>query len=170
MVLNKNNELDKKNILFTETYFCEQGEIGSVKGTGDSQKIVEILEADAQRSIGDIAEEVGLSEPTVRKYIREMEADGTILGYSAEVDPRKRDGRVTSLVGVDTRSDGFLHVAEALKEMEEVRKLFTSTGDHELMAEVVTGSEESLHEAVSTIDSIDGVDASHPAVLNKRIK
>ena len=49
--------------------------------------ILYALQADARNSSsGDIAERTGTSDSTVRKRIQQLEADGIIKGYSAEVD------------------------------------------------------------------------------------
>ncbi len=134
-------------------------------------EILEVLEEDAKASYGEIAESVGVSKPTVRKYIRELEEEGTILGYSAEIDPKKLGGRTVSLVGVDAESDRFLGVVESLKEVDSVRKLYISSGDHDLLAEIVTDDNSSLREILDEeVDSIEGVDASHPTVLQERVK
>lgn len=134
-------------------------------------EILEVLEEDAKASYGEIADAVGVSKPTVRKYIRELEDEGTILGYSAEIDPKKLGGRTVSLVGIDAESDRFLGVVESLNDVETVRKLYISSGDHDLMAEVVTDDNASLREVIDNeITSIDGVEASHPTVLQERVK
>jgi len=133
--------------------------------------ILEVLEEDAKASYGEIADAVGVSKPTVRKYIRELEEEGTILGYSAEIDPKKLGGRTISLVGIDAESDRFLSVVESLKRLETVRKLYISSGDHDLMAEVVTDDNATLREVIDEeITSIEGVGASHPTVLQERVK
>ena len=135
------------------------------------ERILEVLEEDAKASYGEIADSVGVSKPTVRKYIRELEEEGTILGYSAEVDPKKIGGRTVSLVGIDAGSDRFLSVVESLKDVEPVRKLYISSGDHDLLAEVVSEDNSSLRETLAEeVDSVDGVEASHPTVLQERVK
>jgi len=142
-----------------------------VSKSSTEAEILEVLEKDAKASYGEIADAVGVSKPTVRKYIRELEEEGTILGYSAEIDPKKLGGRTVSLVGVDAESDRFLGVVESLKEVGSVRKLYISSGDHDLLAEVVTDDNSSLRETLDEeVDSIEGVDASHPTVLQERVK
>jgi len=142
-----------------------------VSGRKTAQEILGVLEKDAKASYGEIANEVGVSKPTVRKYIKELEEEGTILGYSAEVNPKKLNDRTVSLVGVNAESDMFLSVVEALKEIKEVRKLYISSGDHDLMAEVIANDNKSLRETVDEyITSVEGVNASHPTVLQERVK
>ena len=134
-------------------------------------RILEVLERDAKASHGDIADEVGVSKPTVRKYIRELEDEGAIVGYSAEVDPKKINDRTVSLVGVDAESDQFLRVVEDLQDVDDIRKLYISSGDHDLMAEVVSQDNNELRTIISEeISEVDGVCASHPTVLQERVK
>ncbi len=130
-----------------------------------------VLEKNAKASYGEIAEAVGVSKPTVRKYIEKLEDEGTIIGYTAEVDPKKLGGRMVSQVGIDSESDYFLNVVEKLKNVDQVRKLYISSGDHDLLAEVVTNNNQELQEIVSDkIVDMDGVEAAHPCVLQERIK
>ncbi len=134
-------------------------------------RILEVLEEDAKASHGEIADAVGVSKPTVRKYIRELEEDGAIVGYSAEIDPKKINDRTVSLVGVDAESDQFLRVVEELQEVDDIRKLYISSGDHDLMAEVVSDDNSELRSIIAEkITEVDGVCASHPTVLQERVK
>jgi len=142
-----------------------------VSGKKTAQEILDVLEEDAKASYGEIANRVGVSKPTVRKYIQKLEEEGTILGYSAEINPKKLNDRTVSLVGIDAESDMFLSVVESLRDIDEVRKLYISSGDHDLMAEVVASDNKSLRETVAEyITSVEGVDASHPTVLQERVK
>ncbi|MFW5928937.1 MAG: Lrp/AsnC family transcriptional regulator [Halobacteriota archaeon] len=134
-------------------------------------EIIEVLEEDAKASHGEIADSVGVSKPTVRKYIRELEEDGAIVGYTAEVDPKKVSDRTVALVGVDAESDFFLQVVDALRDVDDIRKLYISSGDHDLMAEVVADDNSRLREIIAEdISSVEGVSASHPTVLQERVK
>ena len=51
------------------------------------ERILSVLEDDAQASYADIADRAGVSKPTVRKYVNQLEEQGVIVGYSADVDP-----------------------------------------------------------------------------------
>ncbi|MFP4633019.1 MAG: Lrp/AsnC family transcriptional regulator [Halobacteriales archaeon] len=134
-------------------------------------EIIEVLEEDAKASHGEIADSVGVSKPTVRKYIRELEEEGAIVGYTAEVDPKKVSDRTVALVGVDAESDFFLQVVDALRDVDDIRKLYISSGDHDLMAEVVADDNSRLREIIAEdISSVEGVSASHPTVLQERVK
>lgn len=130
-----------------------------------------VLEEDAQASFGDIAERADVSKPTARKYIRELEDEGVIVGYSAEIDPKKLSSRSIALVGLDAESERFLGVTEDLKDVEAVEALYSSSGDHMLMAEVRGADGDEVGQVIrEKILTIDGVTAAHPCFLQERLK
>jgi len=142
-----------------------------VSAQSTEDRILAILEEDAQASYAEIAERADVSKPTVRKYIEQLEEDGVILGYSAEVDPKKLTSQTIALVGIDTESECYVDAIQTLRELEAVRSLFTSSGDHMLMAEVRAADGDALGEFIADeILGIDGVVAAHPTFLQERLK
>jgi Lrp/AsnC family transcriptional regulator for asnA, asnC and gidA len=134
-------------------------------------RILSVLEDDAQASYAEIAERVGVSKPTVRKYIDKLETDGVIVGYSADVDPKKLSGKSIALVGIDVASERYVEATRALKNLKAVEELYTSSGDHMLMAEVRAPDGDAVGRVISEeILSIDGVEAAHPSFLQERLK
>lgn len=141
----------------------------SVEAT--AERILDVLEDDAKASYADIADRVGVSKPTVRKYIQQLENDGVIVGYSADVDPKKLPGESIAIVGVDVESDSYVEVTRALQDVDAIEALYTSSGDHALMAEVRAPDGEALGEVInSQIESLPGVTAVHPSFLQERLK
>jgi Lrp/AsnC family transcriptional regulator for asnA, asnC and gidA len=135
------------------------------------ERILSVLETDAKASYAEIAKEAGVSKPTVRKYIRKLEDDGVILGYSADVDPKKLSGQSIALVGIDVESERYVEVTQALKGLAAIESLYTSSGDHTLMAEVRAPDGDTLGEVInSEITALDGVTAAHPSFLQERLK
>ena len=139
--------------------------------TSTADRILEALEADAQASYAEIADRAGVSKPTVRKYISQLEDEGVIVGYSADVDPKKLSGKTIALVGIDVDSEEYVGATRALKELDAVEALYTSSGDHMFMAEVRAADGDELGEVIGEeILAIDGVTAAHPSVLQERLK
>jgi len=136
-----------------------------------ADRILQILEEDAQASVSEIAERADVSKPTVRKYVRRLEDEGVIVGYSAEVDPKKLTGQSIALVGMDVDSEQYINATNQLKELETVESLFSSSGDHMLLAEVRADDGDALGDVISDeILTIDGVTAAHPCFLQERLK
>jgi len=139
--------------------------------TATEDRILSVLEDDAQASYAEIAERAEVSKPTVRKYIQQLEEEGVIVGYSAEVDPKKLSSQSIAMVGVDVASDLYVEATRALKELESIEALYSSSGDHMLMAEVRAQDGDSLGDVISEeILSIEGVTAAHPSFLQERLK
>ncbi|MEF8787184.1 MAG: HTH-type transcriptional regulator LrpA1 [Haloarculaceae archaeon] len=135
------------------------------------EQILSVLEDDAQASYAEIAERAGVSKPTVRKYIQKLEEEGVIVGYSADIDPKKLAGQSIAIVGVDVESEHYVEVTRELKELDAIEALYTSSGDHMLMAEVRAGDGDELGDVINEdIKSIDGVAAAHPSFLQERLK
>lgn len=134
-------------------------------------EILDVLEADAKTSYGDIAERVGASKPTVRKYVRKLEQEGVIVGYSAEVDPKKLAGQTIAIVGIEVESERYVEAANRLKDLETIESLFTSSGDHMLMAEIRGTDGDDLGRTIQEdVMTIPGVVAAHPSILQERLK
>ena len=141
----------------------------STQSTQD--RILSVLEEDAQASYSEIAERADVSKPTVRKYINQLEDDGVIVGYSADVDPKKLSNQTIALVGMDVASERYVEATKALKDLEDVEALYSSSGDHMLMAEVRANDGDELGEIISEeILEIEGVTAAHPSFLQERHK
>ena len=135
------------------------------------ERILSALEEDAQASYAEIAEQAGVSKPTVRKYIQKLEDEGVIVGYSADVDPKKLSGQSIAIVGIDVESERYVDVTRELKEFDAIETLYTSSGDHTLMAEIRAPDGDTLGAIINEqIMGLDGVSAAHPSFLQERLK
>ena len=135
------------------------------------RRILSILEEDAQASYAEIADRADVSKPTVRKYIKKLEEEGVIVGYSADVDPKKLAGQSIALVGMDVASERYVEATRQLKNVDAIEALYTSSGDHMLMAEVRAPDGGSMARVIEDdILALDGVTAAHPSFLQERLK
>lgn len=156
---------------FFGRYFFTDPKICIVSGESTKHRVLSALEEDAQASYGQIAEEAGVSKPTVRKYINQLEEEGVIVGYSADVDPKKLSSTSIALVGVDAESEMYVAVTEALRDLDSVITLYSSSGDHMLLAEVRGSDGSAVSEVIrEDILPIEGVTAAHPCFLQERLK
>ncbi len=135
------------------------------------ERILSVLEEDAQASYAEIADRADVSKPTVRKYIQKLEDQGVIVGYSADVDPKKLSGQSIAILGIDVESERYVEVTRQLKELAAIEALYTSSGDHMLMAEVRAADGDALGDVIDEeIAGLDGVSAAHPSFLQERLK
>jgi Lrp/AsnC family leucine-responsive transcriptional regulator len=67
---------------------------------GIDRKILSLLAEDSERSLQDLANEVGLPTSTLHQKIKRLESKGMILGYQAKLDLRKVGLSMTSFVSL----------------------------------------------------------------------
>jgi len=155
---------------FRKRFFVGRKRTGmSAESTED--RILSVLEEDAQASYAEIADRAGVSKPTVRKYIDRLEDEGVIVGYSADVDPKKLSGQSIAMVGIEVASESYIEATRKLKALDAVEALYSSSGDHTLMAEVRAADGDALGEVIADeLLVIDGVEEAHPSFLQERLK
>ena len=133
--------------------------------------ILDILKDNARTPFLDIAKKLGISESTIRKRVSSLESKGVIKKYSAVIEPAKIGYGSVAIVGIDVQPEKFLNVAKKLTEFDNVKFVATSSGDHMLMAEIWMEKSSELRDFITnTIEKIDGVTRTCPAILNERLK
>lgn len=133
--------------------------------------ILEILRKNARTPFLEISKRLRISESTVRKRVKGLEDGKVIKKYTAIVEPSKLGFGGVALVGIDVRPEKFLEVAKKLAELESIKFVATSTGDHMLMTEIWMENSHDLRNFISSkIESIEGVTRTCPAILMERLK
>lgn len=114
--------------------------------------LLKLLKSNAHTPVEDLAKELNLTEPEVRKRIAGFEKTGVILGYQAIVDPDKAgNGEVTAVIEVritPERGGGFDRFANRIAKFEGVQSCYLMSGGYDLLV-VVEGK--SLREIASFV-------------------
>jgi len=135
------------------------------------KEILDILRNNGRMPFLEIAKKLKISESTIRKRVKDMENAGVIKKYSAVIEPSKIGYGSVAIVGIDVKAEKFLSVAKKLTEHDNVKFVSTSTGDHMIMAEIWMERASELREFITnTIEKMDGVTRTCPAILNERLK
>ncbi|MEF8874221.1 MAG: Lrp/AsnC family transcriptional regulator [Candidatus Thermoplasmatota archaeon] len=135
------------------------------------EKILEILKQDSRTPYTEIASELDLSEATVRKRIEKMKGEGIIERFTIELDPSNLGYHMVTFLGLDVEPEHFLKAVEKLSEIEEVRWVAKSTGDHMIMSEIWAEDNEHLSKIMSEkVGKIKGVRDLCPAIILEKIK
>lgn len=132
--------------------------------------IIERLMRDGRIPYTQLARELGVTEAAVRKRIRKLEEMGVIRGYKAVVDPKKIGYNVVALIGFDVEPEVYVSVIERVKKMEEVKRMFSTTGDHMIMVEGWFENADDMMSFVKRLENIPGVSRVCPAILVEEIK
>ncbi len=132
--------------------------------------IIDALIKNARTPLGEIANMLKISDVAVSKRIKKLEENGIIKGYTAIVDPTKIGYPSTAIVGIDVEPEKLLETIKILQEKDYVRYLALSTGDHMLIMQIWSKSNQDLTNVLKEIASINGVKNVRPAIILETIK
>ncbi len=101
------------------------------------KKIVRLLTEDGRIPVGDMAARLGVTAPTVRSRIKNLEKTGK-LKITGLIDPFEHKDLITALIGLNILSYGKLNeILEKLANLDYVTWVAVVTGRYDVIAEVV---------------------------------
>lgn len=139
-------------------------------GTSHStaEQIIEVLQKDAQKSKKEIADKVGVSEPTVRKYTEQLEKKGVITGYSIDIAPQNLTETTIAMVEIGIETEDFDDTSSTIADIDEVYSLFTIRDSSALLAEVRANGLMATGAVVNDkIFSLYGVESTSMTILEE---
>ncbi|HEY73216.1 MAG: AsnC family transcriptional regulator [Chloroflexi bacterium] len=99
------------------------------------QAIITRLQYDGRMPFSKIASELGISEGTVRRRVKQLTDDG-VLQIVAVVEPQHLGWSAAGMIGVTVQAGQVDAVAQQLTQFPEVSYLFMASGEFDLFAEV----------------------------------
>ncbi|MBO3801128.1 MAG: Lrp/AsnC family transcriptional regulator [Thermoproteota archaeon] len=134
-------------------------------------KIVELLRQDGRKTLRELKEVLGISEPAIQKRINKLMKEGIIKRYTIEVDEKKIGYGVSSFLGVDIDPEALVDVQAKLKEFLEIKGLYLTTGDHSLVAYVECKDQNDFSELISKkLTAINGIRKIYPSIILEKVK
>jgi len=134
----------------------------------DIELIME-LEKNSRVPFVKIARKFKVSEATVRKRIKKL-LKNEVIKFSLEVNYKKLGYSVTALIGIDALPEHLVKVIEVLKNDKDVKELYSSAGDHMLLAKVVFKTSEELNRFVKKLENNKMINRVCPAIIIERLK
>lgn len=125
------------------------------------RRILAALQEDARLTNNDLAGRVGLSASQCSRRRSQLETDGYITGYHADLDPEKLGFGLTSIISVtlDTHTaDNSKRISDLFDELPEVLEAHAMTGDMDYYIKVVSKDLKTLSAFIN--DKL----LAHPAV------
>jgi len=112
------------------------------------KKIIDILKEDSRRPFVDIADQLGVSEGTVRSRVHRMTNEGIIRGFTIKTSSRNVKALVDIRMDVNTEGE---EIAKELSNMPGVTEVYEVTGDQDMVVVVDVDSSQKLNEIVDKI-------------------
>jgi len=128
-------------------------------------RLLAIMRNDARRSIASLASELDASRATIRTRLDKLVRSGVIGGFTIVVrDPTQRNHvRAITLIAVE--GNGVEKVMRRMHGFPEVRRLHSTNGRWDIVAELVTDTLEAFDGLLHRIRAIDGITSTETSIL-----
>jgi DNA-binding Lrp family transcriptional regulator len=128
-------------------------------------KMIGLLRSDARRPVASLAAELGVSRATVRSRIDRLIQSGVIRGFTLAVHDHATRNLVRAVMMIEVEGKASDKVVKRLYGYPEVRKLHSTNGHWDLIAELVAGSLGEFDGLLNRIRSIDGIKSTETCIL-----
>lgn len=138
-------------------------------------KLLDLLRQNARLSNAELAVMLGITEAEVAAQIKQLEADGILMGYTAIINEESADEtRVTAIIEIKVapmKGKGFDDLAHTIMEYDEVDSVFLLSGAYDLSVTVTGTSLRKVALFVSErLSALDGVISTATHFILKRYK
>ena len=120
-------------------------------------KIIQVLNMDARRSYRAIAEEIGVSDATVRNRVNKMLKEGIIKQFNVILDYHRLGRIIKAFIGLRVQPPKLREIVEHLNKHPDVQVLYRTTGEVDLFTEVIFRDMEELNSFLESELNLDGI-------------
>ncbi|MBQ04803.1 hypothetical protein CL673_08910 [Candidatus Bathyarchaeota archaeon] len=120
-------------------------------------KIIQSLTEDARSTYKTIAGEAGVSEATVKNRIDKLKETGIISRFTTVLDYYKLGRTIKAFIGLKVQPSKLQDVVEVLKKNSDVHVLYRTSGDVDLLLEVILEKMEDLNAFLERELVYDGI-------------
>lgn len=134
-------------------------------------RLLEILQRNARTRLNEMAQQLGLTIPTISERIQKLEERGVIKSYTAILDPKRLGKDITAFITVSIDSSKHYQMfMERARETEEILECHSVTGEGSHLLKVRAENTNSLEKLLSRIQSWPGVLSTKTSVVLSTIK
>ncbi len=120
-------------------------------------KIIRALQVDARKPIVKIAKEVDANEATVRRRIDKLLRDGIIERFTVVLDYHKLGRVIKAFIGLRVEPAKLKVIAEHLVKHPDTQVLYRTSGDTDIVTEVIFEKMEDLNAFLEEELSLEGI-------------
>jgi Lrp/AsnC family transcriptional regulator for asnA, asnC and gidA len=134
------------------------------------RKLLNILQENGRAAYSQLADELGLSESTVRYRVKKLVDEGVIKKFTVLLDPKKIGFSTTGILMVKVSPDLFEHASKQISNLTETHHVFQNTGEYDIVAVVQARDLKHLGELRNKIEMISGVKEASLSATTRCIK
>lgn len=129
-------------------------------------RILELLQERGRMKRNRIAEDVGMSLPSISDRMRKLEERGVIKGYQAVLDAKRLQYDIMAFIRVTVDGSanypGFVDTVTSMPEVQEVHSI---TGDGSHILKVRTRNTTTLEALLSALQAMPGVHGTSSSIV-----
>ncbi|MEO8022756.1 Lrp/AsnC family transcriptional regulator [Polaromonas sp.] len=129
------------------------------------RQLISLLRDNARASVASLAKVLRVSRGTVQNRLSKLEADGTIVGYTARLRPQAEAHQIRALMTVAVDGNRIDHVLSALRGDPAVSALHTTNGRWDIVAELRADSLEAFDRVLGRIRLLEGIANTETSLL-----
>lgn len=129
------------------------------------RQLISLLRDNARASVASLAKVLRVSRGTVQNRLDKLEADGTIVGYTARLRPQAEAHHIRALMTVAVEGNRIDHVLAALRGDPAVSALHTTNGRWDIVAELRADSLEAFDRVLGRIRLLEGIANTETSLL-----
>jgi Lrp/AsnC family transcriptional regulator, leucine-responsive regulatory protein len=134
-------------------------------------QILTLLQSDGRIKRNRIADEVGLSVPSVSERMRKLEERGVVKGYTALVDAKRIGLDITAFIRATVDgSENYARFVSEASAVAEVLEVHSITGEGSHILKIRTRDTTSLEKLLSRIQSWPGVRGTSTSIVLSSFK
>ncbi len=120
-------------------------------------KIIRALQMDARKPVVQIAKEVNANEATVRRRIEKLLKDGIIERFTVVLDYHKLGRVIKAFIGLRVEPAKLRSIAEHLSKHPDTQVLYRTSGDTDIVTEVIFEKMEDLNAFLEEELKLEGI-------------
>jgi len=119
--------------------------------------ILNLLQENSRTSYLHIADQLGVSEATIRYRVKNLIEKGVINKFTVLLNLKKIGYSTTGILMVKIAPDRFEEASERISELPETYHVFQNTGEYDIVAVVHAHDLEHLSDLRKRVEQIQGV-------------
>ncbi|MEM0449271.1 MAG: Lrp/AsnC family transcriptional regulator [Methanomassiliicoccales archaeon] len=128
------------------------------------ERIVEILKKDARKPFVEIADELKVSEGTVRSRVRKLFEEGIIQSFTIKTSSKNVKAIIEVKIDVNVNTSD---VAKQIAKFDGVSEVFEVTGEEDIVAIIDVTSSPQLNDIIERIRHFENVQSTRTRLILK---
>ncbi|KAF5066672.1 Regulatory protein AsnC [anaerobic digester metagenome] len=127
-------------------------------------KIIEILKKDSRRPFVEIANELEVSEGTIRSRVKKLFEEGVIQAFTIKTSSKNVKALVEVKIDVNVNTS---EIADQIAGFDGVSEVYEVTGEEDIVAIIDVTSSPQLNEIIERIRRYDNVESTRTRLILK---